>query len=85
MFLYTDTPTIVLIHSGGVIRYIASNLQDSQVEVCFCALRNKPVDLARVHYLDSFPIHSVSDLILESAKTRNASSFVILIMQHNVA
>ena len=30
--------------------YIASNLQDSQVEVYFYALRNTPADLARVHY-----------------------------------
>ena len=36
--------------------YIASNLQNSQVEVCFCALRNTPVDLAKVYYLDSFAI-----------------------------
>ena len=28
--------------------YIASNLQNSQVEVCFCALRNTPVDLYKV-------------------------------------
>ena len=37
--------------------YIASNLQDSQVEVCFCALRIPPVDLAKVHYLDGFYIY----------------------------
>ena len=37
--------------------YIASNLQDSQVEVCFCALRIPPVDLAKVHYLDGFSIY----------------------------
>ena len=37
--------------------YIASNLQDSQVEVCFCVLRIPPVDLAKVHYLDGFSIY----------------------------
>ena len=37
--------------------YIASNLQNSQVEVCFCALRNTPVYLAKVHYLNTFPTH----------------------------
>ena len=36
--------------------YIASNLQNSHVEVCICALRNTPVDLAKVYYLDSFAI-----------------------------
>ena len=36
--------------------YIASNLQNSQVEVCFCALRNTPVDLAKVYYLESFAV-----------------------------
>ena len=36
--------------------YIASNLQDSQVEVCFCALRIPPVDLVKVHYLDGIKI-----------------------------
>ena len=35
---------------------IASNLQNSQVGVCICALRNTPVDLAKVYYLDSFAI-----------------------------
>ena len=35
---------------------MASNLQNSQVEVCFCALRNTPVDLAKVYYLESFAI-----------------------------
>ena len=30
--------------------YIAGNLQNSQVGVCFCALRNTPVDLAKVYY-----------------------------------
>ena len=37
-------------------KYIASNLQNSQVEVCFCALRNTPVDLTKVYYLESFAI-----------------------------
>ena len=37
--------------------YIASNLQNSQVEDVFCMLHNMPVDLAKVHYLNSFPIH----------------------------
>ena len=34
------------------------NLQNSQaeLEVCFCEFRNTPVDLAKVHYLDSFAI-----------------------------
>ena len=36
--------------------YIVSNLQSSQVEVCFCALRNTPVDLAKVYYLESLVI-----------------------------
>ena len=36
--------------------YIASNLQNSKVEVSSCALRNTPVDLAKVHYLDSFAL-----------------------------
>ena len=36
--------------------YIANNLQNSQVEVCFCAWRNTPVDLAKVYFLDSFAI-----------------------------
>ena len=31
--------------------YIANNLQNSQVEVCSCALRNTPVDLAKAYYL----------------------------------
>ena len=38
--------------------YIASNLQNSQVEVHFCALRNTPVDLAKLHNLYSFPIYT---------------------------
>ena len=37
--------------------YIANNLQNSQVEVWFCALRNTPVNLAKVYYLESFAIH----------------------------
>ena len=37
--------------------YIASNLQNSQVEVWFCALRNTPLDLAKVYYLESFAIY----------------------------
>ena len=49
------TPNIVVMDSRGE-NYIASNLQNSQVEVCFCTLRNTPVDLAKVHYRDSFPI-----------------------------
>ena len=42
--------------------YIASNLQNSQVEVSFCTLRNTPVDLAKVYYyyLDSFPIYTIT-------------------------
>ena len=36
--------------------YIASNLQNSQIEVCFCMLCNMRVDLAKLYYLNSFPI-----------------------------
>ena len=43
-------------NSLGLRNYIASNLQNSQVEVCFCTLRNTPVDLAKVYYLDRFVI-----------------------------
>ena len=55
-YIYIYTPTIVVIHSRGVITLLAI-LQDSQVEVCFCALRIPPVDLAIVHYLDGFSLY----------------------------
>ena len=55
-------------HSLARRNYIASNLQNSQVEVCFCALRNTPVDLAKVYYLDSFAIiyNTIYNIILQS-------------------
>ena len=37
----------------------ASNLQNSQVEVCFFALLNSPVDLAKVHYQRGTGIYNV--------------------------
>ena len=46
--------------------YIASNLQISQVEICFCALRNTPLDLAKVYYLESFAIYCLLCYMLYS-------------------
>ena len=52
MYLYPNHR----LNSLSLRNYIAGNLQNSQVEVYFCALRNTPVDLAKVYYLGSFPI-----------------------------
>ena len=37
---------------GGFVRlnYIANNLQNSHVVICFCALRNAPVNLLKVPF-----------------------------------
>ena len=37
--------------------YIANNLKNSHVEVCFCALRNTPVELFKVPFKRSTCIH----------------------------
>ena len=60
-------------------KYIASNLRDFQVKVCFCALRIPPVDLAKVHYLDRFSIqvlHLKSTSIRSTGALRNAQKHI---------
>ena len=72
MYISNYTPSIVLIQIAR-LNYIASNLQNSQVEVCFYALRNTPVELAKVYYyyLDSFPIYTHCTHITSCNTSRN--------------
>ena len=53
LFFYSET--FEIIHSRGVITLLA--IYKIPKLKYFCALRNTPVDLAKVHYLESFAIY----------------------------
>ena len=71
---YSYTPTMVLMHSRRVITLLAIyKIPKLRYVLYSCALRNTPVDLAKVHYLDSFSIYFSAFTLITISVNQNKS------------